>query len=374
MTDLPALPDYGLDWLDASGDHSDVVLSTRVRLARNLQGHAFGPRARVNDREAVLEQTKRAADKVGLLKGSTLLELLELDHRSRRILLERRLASRELLGDVKAGPARATGVLLASEDPLSVMINEEDHLRIQGLVSGLRLKNAWNLADRLDEELGQELPFAYHHEFGFLTSCPTNVGSGMRASVLVHLPGLVLTKEIGKVLQGLGQVGLTFRGLYGEGSEVVGNFFQISNQTTLGKSEEDLVEHLDKMARQVIQYETHARQVLLRDAPQVTEDKIWRAYGLLRYARSLSFEELMNLLSGIRLGVGLKLLPELRVYTLNKLMIFTQTAHLEQAAGRDLPPSECDAHRAAYVRRILGTEGASAPDEDTGGNGSSTQD
>ena len=373
MTDLPTLPEHGLGWLDASGDHSDVVLSTRVRLARNLQGHAFGPRARVNDREAVLDQMKRASQKVSLLSGSTLLELLALDHRGRRILLERRLASRELLGDVKTGPARATGVLLASEDPLSVMINEEDHLRIQGLVSGLRLKKAWHLVDRLDEELGQELPFAYHHEFGFLTSCPTNVGSGLRASVFVHLPGLVLTKEIGKVLQGLGQVGLTFRGLYGEGSEVVGNFFQVSNQTTLGKSEEDLIEHLDKIVRQVIQYEGHARQVLLRDAPQVTEDKIWRAYGLLRYARSLSFEELMNLLSGVRLGVGLKLLPELRVYTLNKLMIFTQTAHLEQAAGRDLPPSECDAHRAAYVRRILATEGASASDEDIEEDGSSTQ-
>ena len=363
MSDLHTLPNHGLGWLDASGDHAGVVLSTRIRLARNLQGHAFGPRARVNDREAVLDQTRRATTKVELLAGSTLLELPGLDHRSRGMLLERRLASRELLGDVKAGPSRATAVLLAAQDPLSVMVNEEDHLRIQGLVSGLHLKEAWNLVDRLDEELGQELPYAYHHEFGFLTTCPTNVGSGLRASVLVHLPGLVLTKEIGKVLQGLGQVGLTFRGLYGEGSEVVGNFFQLSNQTTLGKSEEELIEHLDKIVRQVIQYEDQARQVLLRDAPQVTEDKIWRAYGLLRYARSLSLEELMNLLSGIRLGVGLKLLPELRVYTLNKLMIFTQTAHLEQAAGRDLPPSECDAHRAAYVRRILSKEGPVAPDD-----------
>ena len=361
MSDLHTLPNHGLAWLDASGEHAGVVLSTRIRLARNLQGHAFGPRARVNDREAVLEQTRRAMGKVELLAGSTLLELPDLDHRSRGMLLERRLASRELLGDVKVGPSRATAVLLAAQDPLSVMVNEEDHLRLQGLVSGLHLSEAWNLVDRLDEELGQELPYAYHHEFGFLTSCPTNVGSGLRASVLVHLPGLVLTKEIGKVLQGLGQVGLTFRGLYGEGSEVVGNFFQLSNQTTLGKSEEELIEHLDKIVRQVIQYEDQARQVLLRDAPQVTEDKIWRAYGLLRYARSLPFEELMNLLSGVRLGVGLKLLPELRVYTLNKLMIFTQTAHLGQAAGRDLPPTECDAHRAAYVRRVLSKEGPAAP-------------
>ena len=364
MSDLHTLPNHGLGWLDASGEHAGVVLSTRIRLARNLQGHAFGPRARVNDREAVLEQTRRAMDKVELLAGSTLLALPDLDHRSRGMLLERRLASRELLGDVKVGPSRATAVLLAAQDPLSVMVNEEDHLRLQGLVSGLRLKEAWDRVDRLDEELGQELPFAYHPEFGFLTSCPTNVGSGLRASVLVHLPGLVLTKEIGKVLQGLGQVGLTFRGLYGEGSEVVGNFFQLSNQTTLGKSEEELVEHLDKIVRQVIQYEDQARQVLLRDAPQVTEDKIWRAYGLLQYARSLPFEELMNLLSGIRLGVGLKLLPELRVYTLNKLMIFTQTAHLEQAAGRDLSPGECDAHRAAYVRSVLSKEGPVTPEEE----------
>ena len=222
------------------------------------------------------------------------------------------------------------------------------------------------MVDRLDDELGQELPYAFHHEFGFLTSCPTNVGTGLRASVFMHLPGLVLTKEIGKVLQGLSQVGLTFRGLYGEGSEVVGNFFQVSNQTTLGTTEDDLVGHLDRIARQVIQYEMHARQVLLRDARAVTEDKIWRAYGLLRYARALSFEELMNLLSGVRLGVSLKLLPRLRVYTLNKMMIFTQPAHLEDAAGRDLTPAEGDAHRAAFVRRILANEGDVAPDHESG--------
>ncbi len=362
MDDLTTVPDHGLGWLDASGDHADIVLSTRVRLARNLQGHAFGPRARVNDREAVLNRVEDARGKVDLLGRSTLVHLPSLETRQRRILLERRLVSRDLLGENGANPARGTAVVLSSKRPLSVMVNEEDHLRIQTLVSGLRLKEAWSLVDRLDEDLGQQLSYAYHHEFGFLTSCPTNVGTGLRASVLVHLPALVLTKEIGRVLQGLTQVGLTFRGLYGEGSEVVGNFFQVSNQTTLGKTEEDLVDHLDRIVRQVIQYETQARQVLLRDARAVTEDKIWRAYGLLRYARSLSFEELMNLLSGVRLGASLKLLPDLRVYTLNKLMIFTQPAHLEQAAGRDLPPQESDAHRATYVRRVLATEG-DVPDE-----------
>lgn len=361
IDDLTPIPDQGLSWMEASGDHADIILSTRVRLARNLQGQAFGPRARINDRESVLKRFRASLAASRHLAGGSLLQMSDLTARSRRILLERRLVSRDLLGDEERGPAQGAAVLLSDHDPLSVMVNEEDHLRLQSLVSGLRLHEAWNAVDRLDEELGQELPFAYHHEFGFLTSCPTNVGTGLRASVLMHLPGLVLTKEIGKVLQGLGQVGLTFRGLYGEGSEVVGNFFQVSNQTTLGKTEEDLVDHLDRIVRQVIQYEAQARQVLLRDARGVTEDKIWRAYGLLRFARNLSFEELMNLLSGVRLGVSLKLLPGLRVYTLNKLMIFTQPAHLEQAAGRDLPPAESDTHRAAYVRRVLAAEGDILP-------------
>jgi protein arginine kinase len=364
MDPFDAIPDHGLGWLDASGEHADIVLSTRVRLARNLQGYAFGQRARVNDREAVLRQFRSSVGRTEMLQGGTLLEIPSVAERTRRILLERRLVTRELLGTDGAEPGRATAVHLSNRDPVSVMVNEEDHLRVQSLLSGLRIQEAWRMVDRLDEELGRELPFAYHPEFGFLTSCPTNVGSGLRASVFMHLPGLVLTKEIGKTLKGLGELGLTFRGLYGEGSEVVGNFFQVSNQTTLGRTEEDLIDHLDRIVRKVINDELHARQVLLRDARGVTEDKIWRAYGLLRYARSLPFEELMNLLSGVRLGVSLKLLPRLRVYSLNKMMIFTQPAHLEQAAGRDLPQAESDAHRASYVRRILITEGDVPSDDD----------
>ena len=370
MDDLSTIPDYGLGWLDASGPSSDIVLSTRVRLARNLQGHAFGPRSRVNDREAVLKQVRRAMKDSNLLSGATLWELTDVLPRTRRILLERRLVSQDLLGGSRGTPPRGSAVVLSGMDPTSVMVNEEDHLRLQALLSGLRLADAWTLVDRLDEELGGQLPMAYHQEFGFLTSCPTNVGTGLRASVLMHLPGLVLTKEIGQVLKGLNQVGLTFRGLYGEGSEVVGNFFQVSNQTTLGKTEEDLVDHLDRIVRQVIEYEQQARNVLVREAANVTKDKIWRAYGLLRYARSLSFEELVNLLSGVRLGSSLKLLPGLRVYTLNKIMIYSQTAHLEQAAGRDLPPPECDAHRASFVRRVLSKEGVVSSDEDSGSENS----
>lgn len=374
MNDFEGIPDHGLGWLEASGEHADIVLSTRVRIARNLQGHAFGARARVNDREAVLRQFKASVDGSDVLRGGALLEMPDVTERTRRILLERRLVTKDLLGAVGEDPANGTAVHFSTRDPVSVMVNEEDHLRVQSLLSGLRIHDAWRMVDRLDEELGRELPFAYHNDFGFLTSCPTNVGSGLRASVFMHLPGLVLTKEIGRALQGLNELGLTFRGLYGEGSEVVGNFFQISNQVTLGRTEEDLIEHLDSTVRKVISKEIEARRVLLRDARAVTEDKIWRAYGLLRRARLLSFEELMNLLSGVRLGVSLKLLPGLRVYTLNKMMIFTQPAHLEQAAGRDLPQAESDAHRASYVRRILATEGdISGNDEESSGDQLSEQ-
>ena len=207
--------------------------------------------------------------------------------------------------------------------------------------------------DQLDEEVGARLPYAFHHEFGFLTSCPTNVGTGLRASVLIHLPGLVLTRQIRKVLEGMGQLGVTYRGLYGEGSRIVGNFFQISNQTTLGKTEEDLIDQLEVLVGRVIGYEKQARSVLLREAPNVLEDKVWRAYGLLRHARSLPFEEMMNLLSGVRLGVALKLLDGPRVDTISRVMIRAQTAHLARAAGRRLDETDADAFRAEYVRRAL---------------------
>lgn len=362
---FPFPPDVGLEWLAASGEQADIVLSTRMRLARNLQGRAFGGRARVEDRSAVLRQVMEAVPSLSVLSGGLVRELRGLDPRVGSLLLERRVVSRELLGDRGQGPRPPEGaaVVLGAGSPLSFMVNEEDHLRLQVLRSGLDLREAWNRVDLLDEELGGLLPYAYHPEFGFLTSCPTNVGTGLRASVLLHLPALVLTKEIGKLLHGLSQVGLTFRGLYGEGSEVVGNFFQLSNQTTLGKTEEELVDHLDGVIRQVIQFELRARHILLRDAGAVTEDKVWRAYGLLRHARSLSFEEMMNLLSGVRLGASLKLLPGLRVYPLNKIMVFSQPAHLEEAAGRELSAAEADAHRATYVRRLLLDEGRVVDDE-----------
>jgi len=348
---MKTIPPVGLDWLAGTGECSEVVLSTRVRLARNLQGSLFGVRDTDRDRESVREKVQTAIGGHPSLVESVFLDLNSINRLQQRILLERRLASSELIGEEETGPAKGSALILGPKDCSSVMVNEEDHLRIQTMLSGLQLKKAWNLADEMDEELGGVMPFAYHNEFGFLTSCPTNVGSGLRASVLVHLPGLVLTNEIGKVLESLGQLGLIARGLYGEGSKIVGNCFQISNQTTLGRIEEDLVDHLEDIIRRVIGYEEEAQQVLMREDGNMTEDKVWRAYGTLEHSRSLSFLELMDLLSRVRLGIGLKLLPQVSVYTLNKLMFFTQKAHLEEAAGRGLTSGERDLHRATYVRK-----------------------
>lgn len=350
--DANTLPGGGLGWIDGSGDHSGVVLSTRVRLARNVEGYAFSGRAREGERLRVLAQVRDALSSVAAAQDGVLVRVDQLEASDRLLLHERHVVSKELAGlDAQQQPRSGAAVHVGRG--YSVMVNEEDHLRIQALRSGLDLSRAFSDARDIDVELGQRVPFAYHREFGFLTACPTNVGTGLRASVLVHLPALVLTKEISRVLSGLQQVGLTYRGLYGEGSEVVGNLFQISNQTTLGKSEQDLLEYLDDVVHHVIEKEQEARRVLLRDAEYILEDKLWRAYGTLRYARSLSFDEAMNFLSGVRLGAGLKLIKGLSVYTLNELLVFTQSAHLSAREGRMLTEDEASVTRANFVRETL---------------------
>ena len=358
MIDLSLLPDGGLSWLDASGPKSHLVLSTRIRLARNLAGRVFGTRNTPTEREAILADVRTAAVDTVSLGTAHLFRVDLLDRADRQFLHERHLVSKELAGLETGGRVR-TGAACLWQDGAGAMINEEDHLRLQALRSGFDLEATYAAVDRVDGELGQRLAFAFHSEFGYLTSCPTNVGTGLRASVLIHLPGLVLTKEIGRVLQGLGQVGLTFRGLYGEGSEVVGNFFQISNQTTLGSAEEELLDKLLRVVAHVIEREEEARKVLLRDAGYIIEDKLWRAYGTLRYARNLTFDEAMNYLSGVRLAVGLKLIDGLSVYTLNKLLIFSQAAHLAYAEGRTLSENDTNLARARYVRTTLEKESGS---------------
>lgn len=343
-------------WLDASGPWSHLVVSTRVRLARNLAGRPFGARNGADDRERIVREVAAAAEDAPSLAGAAFHRLDTLGRADRLRLHERQLISRDLAGVEVAGRVRRGAGLLV-RGGTGVMINEEDHLRLQGFRSGVALEAAHGDASRMDHELGARLSFAFHPEFGYLTSCPTNVGTGLRASVLIHLPGLVLTREITKVLQGLAQVGLTYRGLYGEGSEVLGNLFQLSNQTTLGKSESDLLDHLGRLVGQVMEYEERARAVLRRDAPAALDDKVWRAWGLLSHARSLSFDEMVNLLSGVRLGVAMGVLPAVPLATLNRILVLGQAAHVARAAQTGLDDDTLPTHRATLVRRMLAADG-----------------
>lgn len=354
--DLSLLPDGGLGWLDASGEHADVVLSTRIRLARNVEGFAFTGRSRDGERLRILAQVREALPRLETLGEPVLVRVDELAPLDRLLLHERHLVSKELAGLDATQPVRIGAALVLGAHDVSVMVNEEDHLRLQSLRAGFAVDAAYAAIDRVERELGARVPYAWHDQFGFLTACPTNTGTGLRASVLIHLPGLVLTKEIQRVLAGLQDLGLTYRGLYGEGSEVLGNFFQLSNQKTLGSGEEDLIGGLERVVRRVVASELEARQALVRQAGYVIEDKVWRAYGTLRHARSLSFEECMNYLSGVRLAVGLNLIAGLSIYTLNKLLIFSQTAHLARAEGRTLDEAEAARVRARYVRSVLAGE------------------
>jgi len=353
--DLSLIPDGGVGWLSARGEHSDIVLSSRIRLARNVAGYAFTSKARDGERLRFLQRVRDSLPRVASLSSAVVLRLDEMTTNERQLLHERHLVSKDLAALDGTGEARSGAAVLVADDA-GVMVNEEDHLRVQLFRSGFDVAGAFQAAMRLDRELGAEIPYSFHSEFGFLTSCPTNTGTGMRASVLIHLPGLVLTQEIGKVLQGLQQMGLTYRGLYGEGSEVIGNFFQISNQTTLGRTEDELADHLSKVVKRVIEQEEEARRVLLRDAGYIIEDKLWRAYGTLLHARSLPADEAMNLLSGVRLAVSLQLMSGLSVYTLNKLLIFSQSAHLAYDAARTLTESEANLARAKHVRQVLANE------------------
>jgi protein arginine kinase len=335
-------------WLLGEGPHAEMVLSTRIRLARNLRDVPFTHRAREEQLQGVLASVTSAAQAAPSLRDGLLLRMSECSAIERQVLVERHLVSHEL-GD----GARPRGILVAPDQRLSLMINEEDHLRLQALTPGFQLAEAWSLADRCDDELDPALEFAFSEEIGYLTSCPTNAGTGLRASVLIHLPALVLLEEIQRVLKSVMQVGLNVRGLYGEHSEVMGNLFQISNQTTLGRSERDSIESLERVTRQIIETEERARERMLRDARVQIEDKVWRAYGTLRYCRSIHAREVINLCSAVRLGVAMGLPGLCALRTLNELLVLTQPAHLQRSHGGELTPAERNIVRAGLVRERL---------------------
>ncbi len=345
-------------WLLGEGPHAEMVLSTRLRLARNLRDVPFTHRAREEQLQGVLASVSSAAQQSASLRDGLLLRMSECTPIERQVLVERHLVSHEL-GD----GARPRGILIAPDPRLSLMINEEDHLRLQALTPGFQLAEAWALADRADDELDPALEFAFSEEIGYLTSCPTNAGTGLRASVLIHLPALVLLEEIQQVLKSVMQVGLNVRGLYGEHSEVMGNLFQISNQTTLGRSERDSIESLERVTRQIIETEERARERMVRDARVQIEDKVWRAYGTLRYCRSIHAREVINLCSAVRLGVAMNLPGLCPLRTLNELLVLSQPAHLQRAHGGELSPADRNIVRARLVRERL-----AAAERETGAN------
>jgi protein arginine kinase len=248
---------------------------------------------------------------------------------------------------------RSRALFISEDEKVSIMVNEEDHLRIQSLAPGLDTTNPFNVAGEYDNELGSHLEFDYDPDFGFLTACPTNVGTGMRASVLIHLPGLVITKDIDRVIGKISKMGVIVRGFYGEGTDVLGNLFQVSNQTTLGVSEQDTLELINSVTRSIVNDEAAARVRLMNEACDQIEDKIWRAYGILKHARVLTSEEVMNLLSAIRLGVAMGIIDFVEIGLINEILLLSQPAHLQKYFGEELSSDQRDSLRAEMVRKKL---------------------
>ena len=336
------------EWLRGSGPESDIVISSRIRLARNLADYPFIRKCSEQDRAAI-ETTLR--DRVlGLKELSELfyVDVSDLESVDRQFLVERQLISRE-----HAESFGARGVAIDSEEQFSLMINEEDHLRIQVMHSGLDLESAWKQIDHVDDMIEGEVTYAFHQKKGYLTACPTNVGTGMRVSVMLHLPALVITRQIDKVFRSLHKISLAVRGLYGEGSQAMGDFYQISNQITLGSSETELIQQIREVVPSLIEYERKARAFLINESQNELHDRVSRAYGILCTAQTISSEETMHLLSSVRMGVNLGLIPDLEIPTINKLFIHTQPAHLQKLRGSALDTADRNVERAHYLQSHL---------------------
>jgi protein arginine kinase len=339
------------EWLRGSGPHSDVVISSRVRLARNLAGFPFVGRANRRQRYEVLDlcraqiMTKRLAD------STIWVQLAESPAIDRQLLVERHLISRD---HAKTTADLPRGVAIGSEETFAVMVNEEDHLRIQVLRSGMQLGEAFDQINRIDDILEEKLDFAYSRRFGYLTACPTNVGTGIRVSVMMHLPALKLTGEIEKVKRAARDMHLAVRGLFGEGSEALGDLFQVSNQTTLGRTEKEILADFERsIIPQIISYEQQARQALIRQREKQLDDKVWRAWATLTNARVLGTDEALSLLSHVRLGVHLGRLDQVDIRTVNELFLLCQPAHLQRVMAQEMTPAARRIARADLMRQRL---------------------
>jgi len=336
------------EWLRGSGPESDIVISSRIRLARNLADFPFIRKCTPHDRSAI-ERTVREK----LLPAKELSQLMYvnvdgLENLDRQFLVERQLISRELAESVGA-----RSVAIDEQEKFSLMVNEEDHLRIQVMKSGLDLDQAWEQINEIDDILEARLRYAFHRRLGYLTACPTNVGTGMRVSVMVHLPALVLTRQLDRVFRSLQKISLAVRGLYGEGSQSMGDFYQVSNQITLGRSEIDLIKQVGDVVPVLIDYERRARNLLFSQSEKDLHDRVSRAYGILCTAQTISSEETMHLLSSVRMGINLGLIRDLEIPTINQLFIHTQPAHLQRIHGSELDTENRNIERAIYLQRHL---------------------
>lgn len=346
--ELGDLDRRGGEWLRGGGPRSEIVISSRVRLARNLAGFPFAQRAQDDQRAEIVARARPALEALALGARSLWADLEHADKTESRFLVERHLISREL--ESGKGPR---GALFGSDEVVSVMVNEEDHLRIQAVRTSLALETAFADARRADMGLEGRLPYAVSPRYGYLTACPTNAGTGMRASVMLHLPALVQMKQVDKVFQAASRTGLAVRGFNGEGTPAMGDLYQISNQVTLGKSEEDILASLMEMLPRILDYEERCRQELATRGRLKLEDKVHRALALLRAARTISSEEAMQHLSHVRLGVVLGVLPGLELPRVNELFVLSQPAHLQKLEGRPLEPEERDQRRASFLRARL---------------------
>jgi len=342
-------------WMREDGPHSDIVISTRIRLARNLAEFPFPLLADDIQSDSIVDRMREvvlspsfAESAGGKFEFHTLHDVSNIDMQA---LVEKYLISNSLIEH--AGRA---AFAVRDDEAASIMINEEDHLRLQVLMPGLQLDTAWELANRIDDELESKLNYAFDERFGYLTACPSNVGTGIRASVMLHLPALVVTQQINRVLSALGQVGLVVRGVHGEGTEAVGNLFQLSNQITLGQSEEEIIHSLHSVADKIIEHEQAARHFLMEENREVIEDRIARSFGILHFARRLDAKETMQRLSDVRLGIDLGIIKGLNKGILKELMVMTQPGFLQKFHGEQLAPGERDWRRAAFVRERLQME------------------
>ena len=348
MMRFTTLVKYPADWMAAGPGAHGAVLTSRIRLARNLRRYPFPGWAKREQRAATLELMRPAVEALPAMKDAFSQELGDLSSVQKQVLVERHLVSRE-----HAARSEGSAVVIERRQSFSFMLNEEDHLRMQAIRPGLQLSSAFEALSALDTELETTLEFAFDPTLGYLTTCPTNLGTGLRASVMLHLPGLVLSDQIGQVLQAVGKIGLAVRGLYGEGTESLGHLYQISNQSTLGESEETIIRRLERVIGQVAEHEQNAREKLLEDDPEMVADKIGRAFGVLRHAHIIDSKEALNHLSLLRLGGTLGFFPADTILLCDSLLMDIQPAHLQLHAVRKLSPEERDAIRAQIIRSRL---------------------